>query len=315
MSSIETFTVNDIPDLSSKTILITGGNSGLGYECALALSSKGAQLTIACRDEAKAAQAIERIKAVQPNASIESMTLDLASLDSVCHFAEAYKQKNKKLDILINNAGVMALPYAKTKDGFEMQFGTNHLGHFALTGLLLETLLASEGARVVNVSSIFHRFGKIDFQDLQWERGYKRWPAYGRSKLANLLFTYELQHRFKSAEVKAIALASHPGYSNTNLQLAAPQLRGSSLGVMLNRFANNVLAQKASAGALPSLMAATSDNVSGGDFIGPSGLGELWGAPRKTTSNRRSRDLATAKLLFDVSEQLTGVSYDRINKS
>jgi NAD(P)-dependent dehydrogenase (short-subunit alcohol dehydrogenase family) len=203
----------------------------------------------------------------------------------------------------------MALPYSRTADGFEMQFGTNHLGHFALTGLLLDVLLATDAARVVNVSSGAHRMGRIRFDDLQWEHGYRKWFAYGQSKLANLLFTLELQRRLEAAGKRPIAVACHPGYAATNLQAAGPRMAGSSLMEALVGVGNRLFSQNAAMGALPTLYAATAPDVQGGDYIGPDGLAELWGHPAKVGRSAAARDAATASRLWEVSEQLTRVSY------
>ncbi len=303
------WTADDIPDLSGKTIIVTGGNSGIGYEASLQLAGKGARVVLACRDRKKAQAAVARLRAAHPEAEVEEMALDLASLDSVRRFAGDFLSANRELHVLCNNAGVMALPYRRTADGFEMQIGTNHLGHFALTGLLLERLLATPGSRVVTVSSGAHRVGKIRFDDLQWENGYRKWMAYGQSKLANLLFTYELQRRLEAKATGTFAVACHPGYAATNLQLAGPQMEGSSLMEWLSGVGNRLLAQSAAMGALPTLYAATAPDVRGGDYIGPDGPGEMWGHPRKVQSNARSRDRDAARRLWEVSEKLTGVKY------
>ncbi len=309
------WTAEDIPELTGKVIVVTGGNSGIGYEAALQLARKGAHVVLACRDLTKAKAAIDSIRTAHPNAALEAMALDLASLESVRRFAQELLAKHGKLDVLCNNAGVMALPHRKTADGFEMQLGTNHLGHFALTGLLLERLLASGGARVVNVSSTAHRMGKMRFDDLQWERGYRKWAAYGQSKLANLLFTYELQRRLAAINADLITVACHPGYAATNLQAAGPRLQGSSLLESLAALSNRLFAQSAAMGALPTLYAATAADVNGGDYIGPDGLAETWGYPKKVRSSARSHDAGAAARLWDISEALTGVKYDRLSKS
>jgi NAD(P)-dependent dehydrogenase (short-subunit alcohol dehydrogenase family) len=308
------WTADDMPDLSGKTIVVTGGNSGIGYEAAKQLARKGAHVVLACRDMEKARAAIASITAEHRGASLEAMSLDLASLSSVRSFAGAYIARHRALDVLCNNAGVMALPYRKTADGFEMQFGTNHLGHFALTGLFLELLLATSAARVVNVSSGAHRMGRIRFDDLQWERGYRKWAAYGQSKLANLLFTYELQRKLTAAGASQISVACHPGYAATNLQVAGPRMAGAPFMESLSRLANRFAAQSAAMGALPTLYAATASDIRGGDYIGPNGLGEMWGYPKKVQSNKRSRDTAAATKLWEVSEQLTGVRYTALSR-
>jgi NAD(P)-dependent dehydrogenase (short-subunit alcohol dehydrogenase family) len=224
-------------------------------------------------------------------------------------FAARFPAAHEGLDLLVNNAGVMAIPRRETADGFEMQFGTNHLGHFALTGLLLDTLLAAPGARVVNVSSGGHRIGRIRFEDLQWERSYYKWFAYGQSKLANLLFTFELQRRADAARAKLLAVGCHPGYAATNLQAAGPRMRGSSGMESLWGTMNGMFAQSAAMGALPTLYAATSPEVHGGDYIGPNGVGELWGSPVTVKCSAAAKDPAVAAKLWDVSEQLTKVHF------
>jgi NAD(P)-dependent dehydrogenase (short-subunit alcohol dehydrogenase family) len=304
------WTANNIPDLTGKTAVVTGSNSGIGYEAALQLAGKGARVLMACRDAEKTRAAALRIKQTFPNAVVDTMHLDLASLASIRAFAAAFAESHPSLHILCNNAGVMALPYRKTADGFEMQFGTNHLGHFALTGLLLERILATPAARVVTVSSGVHRAGAINFDDLSSEQSYGKWRAYAQSKIANLLFTYELQRRLAESKANAIAVACHPGYAATNLQAAGPRMEGSGLMESITDLGNRLFAQSAAMGALPTLYAATSPDVRGGDYIGPDGLFENWGYPKKVSSNARSRDTATAARLWDVSEELTSVRYE-----
>ena len=307
------WTADDIPPQAGRTIVITGANSGIGYEAARQLAAKGAHVVLACRDQAKGRGAIESITAAQPSASVELMELDLADLGSIRRFAAAARAASPALHVLCNNAGVMAIPRRTTRDGFEMQFGTNHLGHFALTGLLLERLLATPGARVVTVSSGAHKFGVMHWNDLQGERSYGSWRAYGQSKLANLLFTYELQRRLATAHAELISVACHPGYAATNLQAAGPRMQGSSIGEAVWGFANRLLAQSAAMGALPTLYAATAPDVRGGDYIGPDGLGEQWGHPKKVRSNARSHDPEAQRRLWEISEQLVGVRYDALS--
>ena len=303
------WTADDIPDLSGRNVVVTGGNSGIGFEAARQMARKGAHVILACRDTGKAADAVAQIRTLQPSASLEAMQLDLASLESVHRFARDFAAKNVALDVLCNNAGVMAIPRRTTAEGFEMQLGTNHLGHFALTGLLLEQLLAAPTARVVNVSSTAHKPGRIDFDDLQGEKRYRKWIAYAQSKLANLLFTYELQRRLEAAGARAISVACHPGYSATNLQAVGPQMSGSRLAARVMDLGNRFFSQPAAMGALPTLYAATSPDARGGDYIGPDGFMENWGHPRKTRSTARSYDRAVATRLWEVSEQLTSVRY------
>jgi NAD(P)-dependent dehydrogenase (short-subunit alcohol dehydrogenase family) len=303
------WTAEEIPDLTGKTIVVTGGNSGIGFEAARELARKRAHVILACRDLGKAEDAIGQIKALLPSVSLEAMQLDLASLESVHRFARDFLARGVPLDVLCNNAGVMAIPYRRTAEGFEMQFGTNHLGHFALTGLLLEPLLAAPAARVVNVSSTAHKMGRMSFDDLNGEKGYSKWPAYAQSKLANLLFTYELQRRLEAAQARASSIACHPGYSATNLQSAGPRMTGSRVAAAIMEFGNRLLSQSAAMGALPTLYAATAPEARGGDYIGPDGFFENTGYPKKTTSIARSHDRAAAKRLWEVSEQLTSVRF------
>ncbi len=312
MPSQTPWTSNQIPNLSGKTLIVTGGNSGLGYEAALQFAGKGAHVVLACRNPEKARGAIEAITSAKPGASLEAMELDLASLSSVRGFAKNFLDTHGALDVLCNNAGVMALPHRRTLDGFEMQFGTNHLGHFALTGLLLERLLGTPGARVVTVSSTMHRTGKIHFDDLQWERRYSKWGAYGQAKLANLLFTYELQRKLDAKGASLITVACHPGYAATNLQATGPRMQGSKLMERMTQVANRLFSQSAAMGALPTLYAATSPDVRGGDYIGPNGFMENWGHPKKVGSSVRSRDEAAAAQLWEVSESLTAVHYEAL---
>ena len=303
------WTADDIPALGGKTVVVTGGNSGIGFEAARQMARKGAHVILACRDTGRAADALEQIRTLHPSASVEAMQLDLASLESVHRFARDFAAKSVPLDVLCNNAGVMAIPRRTTAEGFEMQIGTNHLGHFALTGLLLEPLLAAPAARVVNVSSTAHKPGRIDFDDLQGEKSYRKWMAYAQSKLANLLFTYELQRRLEAAGARAVSVACHPGYSATNLQAVGPQMSGSRIAARLMDLGNRFFSQPAAMGALPTLYAATSPDARGGDYIGPDGFMENYGHPRKTRSTARSHDRAVATRLWEVSEQLTSVRY------
>jgi len=309
MPNAKPWTPDEMPDLSGKTIVVTGGNSGIGYEAAVQFARKKATVVLACRSIPKAQAAADAINASQPGATVEVMELDLSSLASIRSFADAFHQRHSRLDVLCNNAGVMAIPYRKTVDGFEMQFGTNHLGHFALTGLLIDRVLSTEGSRVVNVSSGAHRMGSIRFDDLQGQRNYRKWSAYGQSKLANLLFTFELQRHLDRAGAKTISVACHPGYAATNLQAAGPRMQGSSIMESVMALGNAMFSQSAAMGALPTLYAATSSEVHGGDYIGPDGLAELWGHPAKVGCAAAARDVATASRLWETSEQLTNVHY------
>jgi NAD(P)-dependent dehydrogenase (short-subunit alcohol dehydrogenase family) len=302
------WTTADVPDLSGRTAIVTGANSGLGLETARTLARHGAEVILACRNPERAAAAQQAV-AREATAPVRTLPLDLASLSSVRAFAERVCADHDRLHLLVNNAGVMAIPLRRTAEGFEMQLGTNHLGHFALTGLLLDRLLATPGARVVNVSSSMHRIGRIDFGDLQSERRYGPWRAYGQSKLANLLFTLELQRRLERKGAALIAVASHPGYAATQLQETGPRMRGATVMTMLVSIGNRLLAQSAAMGALPSLYAATAPDVRGGEYFGPDGMGEMRGHPRRVHASTRARDRETAARLWDVSAQLTGVGY------
>ncbi len=299
------WTSNNMPDQSGKVVVVTGANSGLGYETSLALVQKGAHVVLACRNMEKGETAVAQIRQQVPPASLELTTLDLADLASIRQFAAEFQANHDRLDVLINNAGIMAIPYRQTADGFEMQFGVNHLGHFALTGQLIDLIMQTDESRVVTVSSNLHKQGKIDFDNLNSEQDYSKWGAYNNSKLANLLFTYELQRRLAAAGSKTISAAAHPGYSATNLQ----QGNSSWLQNMVLGLANKIMAQSAAMGALPTLYAATMPDVPGGDYYGPGGRGEMRGHPVKVQSNGASHDEATAVKLWQVSEELTGVTY------
>jgi NAD(P)-dependent dehydrogenase (short-subunit alcohol dehydrogenase family) len=301
----EKWTVADIPDQAGRTAVVTGANSGLGLAAARALAGAGADVVLACRNSEKGKAAVASIRADLPDASLALEALDLSSLDSVRAFAERFCAGHESLDLLINNAGVMAPPRRQTADGFELQLGTNHLGHFALTGLLLEKLQGRENARVVTVSSTAHKMGRINFDNLQGERRYFRWSAYGQSKLANVLFARELDKRLRAAGSRVKSLAAHPGYASTNLQSAAPPLVDRAVMAVTNR----LFGQSPEMGALPELYAATRPNLDGGLFIGPDGFEEQRGYPRVVSPVKAGRDEATAARLWDVSEELTGVSY------
>lgn len=306
------WTVNNIPDQGGKLAVVTGGNSGIGYEAALALAGKGASVILAVRSVEKGEAASAAIKRSHAGASVEVMALDLSKLASVRQFAQLFLKRFERLPLLINNAGVMALPYSRTADGFEMQFGTNHLGHFALTGLLLPAILAAPGARVVLVSSGAHNFGAINFENLDGQKSYSPWGAYCQSKLANLLFANELQRRLAAAGADTLAVGCHPGYAATNLQSAGPRMAGSRIGELFTDVGNAIFAQSAAMGALPTLYAATAPDVNGCDYIGPKGLLGMRGAPGKVMARKTAHDQAVAKQLWQVSEQLTGVRYEQL---
>ncbi|SPM33111.1 NAD(P)-dependent dehydrogenase, short-chain alcohol dehydrogenase family [Mycobacterium rhizamassiliense] len=298
------WTAADIPDQSGRVAVITGANTGLGYETALALAEHGAHVVLAVRNLDKGKDAVARITANSPQADVALQELDLTSLDSVRAAAEQLRSSYDRIDLLINNAGVMYTPKGTTKDGFELQFGTNHLGHFAFTGLLLDRLLPVAGSRVVTVSSVGHRIlADIHFDDLQWERRYNRVAAYGQAKLSNLLFTYELQRRL-AAHGTTIAAAAHPGMSDTELMRNMPTW----LNFAFERLAP-LVAQNPAAGALPQLRAATDPGVLGGQYYGPDGFAETQGHPKVVGSSAKSHDADKQRRLWTVSEELTGVTY------
>jgi NAD(P)-dependent dehydrogenase (short-subunit alcohol dehydrogenase family) len=304
---------SDIPDQSGRVAVVTGANSGLGLATSRELARAGAKVVMACRDPARGEAALAALRRSVPEGSVELAPLDLADLSSVSGFATEFLSVHRVLDLLVNNAGVMATPRRLTADGFELQFGTNHLGHFALTGRLLPALLGGDGSRVVTLSSGAHRTGRINFGDLTGERRYFRWAAYGQSKLANLLFAYELQRRAENAGAPLASMAAHPGYSATNLQSSGPGVGGglfAAANTTLMAITNRLVAQSEDDGALPSLYAATFPGLPGGSFIGPDGLFEARGAPRVVDSNSASKNPATAQRLWEVSEELTGVSFD-----
>jgi NAD(P)-dependent dehydrogenase (short-subunit alcohol dehydrogenase family) len=316
------WTAADVGDQAGRTAVITGGNSGIGFEAARVLAARGATVVLACRDPGQADRAAARIaaglaasppdggsRAGGPRAgAVQTVRLDLASLASVRKAAEELSARFARVDLLINNAGVMMPPYGRTEDGFELQFGTNHLGHLALTGLLLERLLEIEGSRVVTVSSNGHRVGRINLGDLQSERGYRKMRAYSQSKLANLMFTYELQRRLAAAGAPTIALAAHPGTSRTQLMrhMSGPSraVATAQLGPVTSWFA-----QSAEMGALPMLRAATDPQALGGQYYGPGGAFELTGYPVLTEPASRARDVGVQERLWSESERLTGVRF------
>ncbi|OMB77983.1 SDR family NAD(P)-dependent oxidoreductase [Mycolicibacterium conceptionense] len=302
------WTTAKIPDQSGRTAIVTGANTGLGLETAKALAAKGAHVVLAVRNLDKGAAAVEWISRSVRDADLELQRLDLGSLASVREAAAELRDKHARIDLLINNAGVMTPPRETTSDGFELQFGTNHLGHFALTGLLLDRLLPVVGSRIVTVSSIGHRFAPgIRFEDLQWERRYNRLQAYGQSKLANLLFTYELQRRLIGQHTTA--LAAHPGGSDTELARHLPGVVQRAVPLARPFF------QEAAMGALPTLRAATDPGALGGQYYGPDGLGQQKGHPKVVTSNERSYDIELQRRLWAVSEELTGVTFPALDSA
>ncbi len=300
----EGWTAKDIPDQSGRYAIVTGANSGLGLVTARELARAGASVVMACRNLDKGHAAIEQVRAAVPDAQVQLEELDLASLESVRGFAERYKPTHDGLDLLINNAGVMAPPRRRTADGFELQFGTNHLGHFLLTTLLLDSMEGREDARVVTLSSTVHKMGRIAFDNLNGDRHYFRWFAYGQSKLANLLFALELDRRLRAQGSTVKSLAAHPGYAATNLQSAAPPL----VDRVVMKVSNAVIAQSDDMGALPTLFAATQPGLSGGTYVGPDGPGEQRGYPTIVKPSGRARDEDSARRLWQVSEELTGAA-------
>ncbi|MBY8999618.1 MAG: SDR family NAD(P)-dependent oxidoreductase [Candidatus Heimdallarchaeota archaeon] len=302
----EKWTTKNIPELTGKVIIVTGANTGIGFEEAKEFTRKGAKTILACRNLEKGEKALAKILKEIPDAPAEIMHLDLANLDSVNQFSTEFKKKYDRLDVLVNNAGIMMVPYRKTVDGFESQIGTNHLGHFALTGLLYDLLTETEGARVVNVSSNGHRFGEIDYDSFTFDEDneYSRMKAYGQSKLANLLFTYELDRRFKKGNINAIAVAAHPGMSNTNL---ADHMMGFAAPILKGLF--GFIMQSAAKGALPTIRAAVDPENKGSEYYGPGGRKEQRGYPVRVESSKTSHNKEDAKKLWDLSEKLTKVKF------
>ena len=300
MKKNQHWTTNTISDLKEKVVIVTGSSSGIGYEAARVLANKNAEVIIAIRNKDKGDNAVQKIKDQNSNTNVRLMLLDLADLKSVEKFTVEFKQNFSKLDLLINNAGVMMPPYGKTKDGFELQFGTNHLGHFSLTGQLIDLIKKTPNSRIVNISSAAHSYGAINFNDLSWERRkYKAMRAYGDSKIANLYFTYELQNLLSRNGSNPIVTAAHPGWTATELQ------RHSGLASFLNNF----FAMPIEQGALSSLRAATDENAQSGDYFGPDGFREMKGYPIKVGSNKLSHDKGIANRLWEVSVALTGIQY------
>jgi NAD(P)-dependent dehydrogenase (short-subunit alcohol dehydrogenase family) len=309
------WTTSDIPDQSGRTALVTGGNSGLGFQTVLQLARKGAHVLLAARDRARGAAAVERVAADAQAGRTELVEIDLADLTSVERFAAAFLAGGQGLDLLVNNAGVMAIPHRETTaQGYERQFGTNHLGHFALTGRLLPALVQRPGSRVVTVTSNLHkRASGIDFDDLQAERAYRPWPAYEQSKLANAMFVLELDRRLRAAGLDVVSAGAHPGYAATNLQVTGPRSGGGGVMAWGMGLATRLFAQPARDGALPALYAATAENVHGGEYFGPDGRGEMRGHhPKQVQFSRAAHDQAAAARLWAVSEELTGVTFEAL---
>ena len=315
-----------IGDLTGTAVLVTGANSGIGYQAALQFARAGARVLLTSRDPLRGDEALGRLRVAVPAADVSLERLDLADLASVRALADRLAGSLDRLDVLVNNAGVMATPHRTTADGFELQLGTNHLGHFALTGLLLPLLLRGHGPasarsdpehgvpRVVTVSSGAHRMGTISRDDLMAERRYRPWRAYGQSKLANLLFMLDLQRRADAAGAPLVSVAAHPGYAATNLQAVGPAMSGSRLMGRLSDVGNRLLAQSAEQGAWPTLRAATDPQAAGGDYFGPDGLGESRGRPKRVGMSAAARDADTASWLWQRSVELTGVDYSELDR-
>lgn len=303
------WSISDIPDLQGRVALVTGANSGLGLETTRILALKGAHVVMACRNPDKARKAQAEIQATVPHASTELTTLDLASLSSIRACANGFREAHSRLDMLFNNAGVMAIPRSETEDGFEMQFGTNYLGHFALTGLLLPTLLATPRSRVITMTSLARFAGRVNLNDLNSKHSYSRWGAYGQSKRADLLFAFELQHRLSDAGASTISVAAHPGYASTELQTTSASTSNAALETFFYATLGSLAAQSAQMGALPELYAATAPNIYGGELVGPGGLFGMRGYPKIEKNSQREYDRQTATQLWDEAVKLTGVDY------
>ena len=304
----QNWTLENIPDLTGKTIVVTGANTGLGYESVKAFARNGANVVMACRSIEKGEAARKQIVRLFPSSIIQVMQLDLADLKSIHRFAATFRESHAHLDVLLNNAAVMMVPYSLTKDGFESQMGINHLGHFALTGVLMDVLRKSPGSRVVNVTSLSHKQGNIDFDNLLFENGkdFSAVKAYGRSKLSNLLFTFELQRFFEENNIDCIAVAAHPGIANTNNPSSVAE---KNMLMKIYKLSFSSIIQPPSLGALPEIRASVDLHVKGGDFYGPGGLLELSGHPTQVRPKRTALDASIAHKLWLVSENLTAVTY------
>ena len=303
----QNWTLDNIPDLTGKTIIVTGANTGLGYESVKAFAQNGANVVMACRSVEKGEAARKQIVRLFPSSIIQVMQLDLADLKSIHRFAATFRESHAHLDVLLNNAAVMMVPYSLTKDGFESQMGINHLGHFALTGVLLDVLKKSPGARVVNVSSLSHKQGLMDFDNLLFENGkdFSPMKAYGRSKLANLLFTYELQRFFESNQIDCLSVAAHPGIANTN----NPTKMDRNLLMKVYKISFSYIIQSPAMGALPEIRASVDPDVKSGQVYGPGGMLELSGNPVLVQPKRTALDIENAHKLWTVSEKLTSVTF------
>ena len=303
------WTPDDISDQTGRVALVTGANSGIGFATARALADRGAHVVMACRNPEKARRAADEMESDLDRSSIELLTLDLSDLVAVRRAAEQFLAEHARLDLLINNAGIMGTPYRQSPDGFELQMATNHLGHFALTGLLLTRLVTTDRARVVTVSSVMHRTGHIDFDDVAGVKIGNTWAHYGKSKLANLLFTAELDRRLQESGESVMAVAAHPGWTRSNLIGNGAALGNGRVRAKASRVFGTLLGQTAAAGARPTLYAATSPDVRSGQFIGPAHVAQLFGPPKVVQPNRRAKNSADAARLWEISEELTGVDY------
>ncbi|MDF1570994.1 MAG: oxidoreductase [Bacteroidales bacterium] len=303
------WTYSDIPSQEGRVAIVTGANSGLGYFTARGLAEKGCEVIMACRNTDKGEVARAALLEQEPAARLKVMELDLSDLGSVHHFADAFRSSYKNLDLLINNAGLMAIPLRRTVQGFEMQFGVNHLGHFALTALLFDLLKATERSRIVNVSSAAHKMGEIRFDDINWEKGYSKWRAYGMSKLANIHFTHELADKVAARGIDIRVVAAHPGYSDSKLIEKGPEMNGQQLMVRAGRFVNSFVAQRTEMGALPQLFAATLPDAVHRGYYGPGGFGGMRGYPQRTYPLRRKVSKDVQERLWALSEKMTGLSF------
>lgn len=299
--------VENIPDQTGRVVVVTGANGGLGLVMTRQLARAGAHVVLACRNQDKGLAAAAEVHGKVPGAELDVRVVDLAKLTSIRQFAATVTKDYNRIDLVINNAGVMAPPRSTTADGFELQLGINHLGHFSLVGLLLPQLLAAPNPRVVSVSSTLHAYGKIKFDDLHHERGYQRYLAYGQSKLANLLFAFELDRRAQAARTRLVSVAAHPGYAATNLQLASIKFGPARAAMSV---ANRMFAVSPLMGALPILCAATLPALTGGTFLGPSKLGGYRGYPGVAKASKRAHDDKAARKLWQVSEEATGVHFN-----
>lgn len=306
---MDSWSYSDIPDQDGKIAIVTGANSGLGYFTAKGLAEKGCKVIMACRNTEKGERARSSLMKTTPGADLHVMQLDLAELASVRNFASEFASQYEKLDLLINNAGLMAIPRRETADGFEMQFGVNHLGHFALTGLLFGLLKSTGGSRIVTVSSMAHNMGNIRFDDINWEKGYNKWKAYGMSKLANIHFTLEMADRVLARGIEMKVLMAHPGYADSKLIEKGPEMNGSNFLVKAGRLLNKMVAQSTEMGALPTLYAATAPEAVHRAYYGPRRMGGMRGYPERTFPNKKKLSKDVQQELWRLSESMTGVSF------